>query len=111
MVHARGATVTAHSSRLPGARAAVAAGVDALEHGFRLDADLARVMATAGDGPGATLAVLESWNSFGATTRLGRCASAEGRAGLAERREATHASVRRVVSLESPSAAFLKFGM
>ena len=65
-----------------------------MEHGFRLDADLARVMATAGDGPGATLAVLESWASFGATTRLGRCTSAEGRAGLAERREATQASVR-----------------
>jgi len=41
-VHARGATVTAHSSLLPGARAAAAAGVDALEHGFRLDADVAR---------------------------------------------------------------------
>jgi hypothetical protein len=50
--HARGATVPAHSSPLPGARAAVAAGVDALEHGFRLDADLARVMAAAGDAPG-----------------------------------------------------------
>ena len=50
--HARGATVPAHSSPLPGARAAVTAGVDALEHGFRLDADLARVMAAAGDAPG-----------------------------------------------------------
>jgi hypothetical protein len=42
----------------------------------------------------ATLAVLESWNSFGATTRLPRLASAEGRAALAERRAAAHASVR-----------------
>ena len=47
-VHARGATVTAHSSLLAGARAAVAAGVDALEHGFQLDADLAGAMATQG---------------------------------------------------------------
>jgi imidazolonepropionase-like amidohydrolase len=93
-VHARGATVTAHSSLLPGARAAVAAGVDALEHGFRLDADLARAMAAQGTALVATLAVMESWNTFGSTTRLPRFASAEGRAALAERREAAHESVR-----------------
>jgi len=84
--HARGATVPAHSAPLPGARAAVTAGVDALEHGFRLDADLARVLAAAGDALVATLTVLESWASVGATTRLGRFASAEGgRAGRAGR--------------------------
>jgi imidazolonepropionase-like amidohydrolase len=93
-VHSRGATVTAHSSLLPGARAAVAAGVDALEHGFRLDADLARAMAAQGTALVSTLAVMESWASFGATTRLPRFASAEGRATLAERREAAHESVR-----------------
>jgi imidazolonepropionase-like amidohydrolase len=87
-VHARGATVTAHSSLLPGARAAVVAGVDALEHGFRLDTEVARAMAAQGTVLVATLAVMESWNTFGATTRLPRFASAEGRAALAERREA-----------------------
>jgi imidazolonepropionase-like amidohydrolase len=93
-VHARGATVTAHSSLLPGAQAAVAAGVDALEHGFRLEADVARAMAAQGTVLVSTLAVMESWASFGATTRLPRFASAEGRAALAERRAAAHESVR-----------------
>ena len=96
-VHARGATVTAHSSLLPGARAAVAAGVDALEHGFQLDADVARAMAAQGTALVATLAVMESWASFAATTQLPRFASAEGRAALAERREAAHESVRLAV--------------
>jgi imidazolonepropionase-like amidohydrolase len=93
-VHARGATVTAHSSLLPGARAAVAAGVDALEHGFRLDTEVARAMAAQGTALVSTLAVMESWATFAATTRLGRFASAEGRAALAERREAARESVR-----------------
>ena len=51
-VHARGARVTAHSLLLPGARAAVAAGVDALEPGFQLDADLAAADGRAGHGAG-----------------------------------------------------------
>jgi imidazolonepropionase-like amidohydrolase len=42
----------------------------------------------------ATLAVLESWNSFGATTRLPRLCLGRRRAALAERRAAAHASVR-----------------
>src|SRR4029078_7760530 len=44
-VHARGALVTAHSGYLAGARAGAGAGVDALEHGFELDADVAAAMA------------------------------------------------------------------
>ena len=109
-VHARGATVTAHSSLLPGARAAVAAGVDALEHGFRLDTDLARAMATQGTALVSTLAVMESWASFGATTRLPRFASAEGRAALAERREAAHESVRLAHAAGVLIAAGTDFG-
>jgi imidazolonepropionase-like amidohydrolase len=109
-VHARGATVTAHSSLLPGARAAVAAGVDALEHGFRLDTDLARAMATQGTALVSTLAVMESWASFGATTRLPRFASAEGRATLAERREAAHESVRLAHAAGVLIAAGTDFG-
>ena len=109
-VHARGATVTAHSSLLPGARAAVAAGVDALEHGFRLDADLARAMAAQGTALVSTLAVMESWASFGATTRLPRFASAEGRAALAERREAAHESVRLAHAAGVLIAAGTDFG-
>jgi imidazolonepropionase-like amidohydrolase len=109
-VHARGATVTAHSSLLPGARAAVAAGVDALEHGFRLDADVARLMAAQGTALVSTLAVMESWASFGATTRLPRFASAEGRVALAERREAAHESVRLAYAAGVLIAAGTDFG-
>ena len=109
-VHARGATVTAHSSLLPGARAAVAAGVDALEHGFRLDADVARAMAAQGTALVATLAVMESWDTFGTTTRLPRFASAEGRSALAERREAAHESVRLASAAGVLIAAGTDFG-
>ena len=109
-VHARGATVTAHSTLLPGARAAVAAGVDVIEHGFRLDADLAQAMAARGTALVATLAVMESWASFGATTRLPRFASAEGRAVLAERREAAHESVRLAYAAGVLIAAGTDFG-
>jgi imidazolonepropionase-like amidohydrolase len=109
-VHARGATVTAHSSMLPGARAAVGAGVDALEHGFRLDADVAQVMAAQGTALVSTLAVMESWASFGATTRLPRFASAEGRVALAERREAARESVRLAYAAGALIAAGTDFG-
>jgi imidazolonepropionase-like amidohydrolase len=109
-VHARGATVTAHSSLLPGARAAVAAGVDALEHGFQLDADLVGAMAAQGTALVATLAVMESWGTFATTTRLPRFASAEGWAVLAERREAAHESVRLADAAGVLIAAGTDFG-
>jgi imidazolonepropionase-like amidohydrolase len=109
-VHARGATVTAHSSLLPGAREAVAAGVDALEHGFRLDTDVAQAMAAQGTALVATLAVMESWASFAATTRLPRFASAEGQVALAERREAAHESVRLAHAAGVLIAAGTDFG-
>jgi imidazolonepropionase-like amidohydrolase len=109
-VHARGATVTAHSSLLPGARAAVAGGVDAIEHGFRLDSDVARAMAAQGTALVATLAVMESWEGFATTTRLPRFASAEGRAALAERRAAAHESVRLAHAAGVLVAAGTDFG-
>jgi imidazolonepropionase-like amidohydrolase len=109
-VHARGATVTAHSSLLPGARAAVAGGVDAIEHGFRLDAEVARAMAAQGTALVSTLAVMESWATFGTTTRLPRFASAEGWATLAERQEAAHESVRLAHAAGVLIAAGTDFG-
>jgi imidazolonepropionase-like amidohydrolase len=109
-VHARGATVTAHSSLLAGARAAVAGGVDAIEHGFRLDADVAGAMAAQGTALVATLAVMESWATFATTTRLPRFASAEGRAALAERRAAAHESVRLAHAAGVLIAAGTDFG-
>ncbi len=92
--HARGARVTAHSGRLDGARKGVAGGVDALEHGFELDADVAAEMARRGTFLVSTLAVFRSWESFGATTRLERFVGAEGRQRIAARRERAEESTR-----------------
>jgi imidazolonepropionase-like amidohydrolase len=109
-VHARGATVTAHSSLLGGAQAAVTGGVDAIEHGFRLDGDVARAMAAQGTALVATLAVMESWETFATTTRLPRFASPDGRAALAERRAAAHESVRLAHAAGVLVAAGTDFG-
>ncbi len=93
-VHGRGARVTAHATNLDGATVAAEAGVDAIEHGFVLDADVARTMAAKGVALVSTLTVLRSWLTFARTTRLERFASAAGRAALAERLERAEASVR-----------------
>lgn len=93
-VHAGGAKVTAHATNLEGAGVAAAAGVDAVEHGFVLDADVARAMAANGVALVSTLTVLRSWLTFARTTRLERFASAAGRAAVAERLERAEASVR-----------------
>ena len=92
-VHARGARVTAHSGYLAGARAGAAAGVDALEHGFELDDDVAATMVRNGVRLVSTLAVMASWRTFATTTELPRFASSEGRARTAARRERALASL------------------
>ena len=77
-VHARGKKVTAHAMRLGPARAAVEGGVDAIEHGFRLDAALCTEMARRGTRLVTTLIVPRSWLLIGQTsggyfaTRAGR---------------------------------------
>jgi imidazolonepropionase-like amidohydrolase len=109
-VHARGATVTAHSGLLPGARVGVEAGVDCLEHGFQLDADVARLMAAGGIALVSTLAVLESWQTFAATTRIPRFTTEEGRGVIAERRERAHESVRLAHAAGVLIAAGTDFG-
>ena len=91
--HARGVRVTAHSGRIDGARKGVAGGVDALEHGFELDDDVAAEMARHGTFLVSTLAVFRSWSSFSATTTIERFTSREGRERMAMRREAAEASV------------------
>ncbi|HEU4511745.1 MAG TPA: amidohydrolase family protein [Nocardioidaceae bacterium] len=108
--HARGAKVTAHSGMLPGARVGAEAGVDSLEHGFQLDADVARLMAASGVALVSTLAVLESWRSFGSTTKLPRFASPEGRSLIAARREWAHESVRLAARAGVLVAAGTDFG-
>jgi imidazolonepropionase-like amidohydrolase len=92
-VHARGATVTAHSGSLAGARAGAQAGVDALEHGFELDGDTARTMAENGVRLVSTLCVLASWQTFARTTGLARFASDGGRATVEARRRRAVESV------------------
>ena len=90
-VHERGATVTAHSGRLTGARAGVDGRVDALEHGFELDADVARDMARQGTRLISTLAVFRSWRGFARTTDIPRFTG--GQAGIRERQERAEASI------------------
>jgi imidazolonepropionase-like amidohydrolase len=108
--HRRGAKVTAHSGMLPGARVGAEAGVDSLEHGFQLDAEVSRLMAENRVAMVSTLAVLESWRSFGATTKLPRFASPEGRSLVAARREWAHESVRLAARAGVLIAAGTDFG-
>ena len=88
----RGKKVTAHSGNLAGARVGVAAGVHSLEHGFELDADLCRDMAAGGTFLVSTLAVMESWLTFGRTTELPRFAQ---RRGSAAHRNAPRSGARK----------------
>ena len=92
--HRRGARVTAHSSHLDGARVGAAAGVDALEHGFELDAEVAARMAAGGTALVSTLCVFASWRGFATTTAIDRFADPERRRAGAEREERARESVR-----------------
>ena len=92
--HRRGAAVTAHATRLTGAAVAANARVDAIEHGFELDADIAATMATGGTFLVSTLAVMESWRTFGSTTAIPRFVTADGRAAIADRRAKAIESVQ-----------------
>ena len=93
-VHARGARVTAHSGRLDGAQKGVAGGVDALEHGFELDEEVATAMARQGTFLVSTLSVFRSWATFGSTTTIDRFTGPEGRERIAARRERAEESAR-----------------
>jgi imidazolonepropionase-like amidohydrolase len=92
--HARGIRVTAHSGRLSGAREGVRGGVDAIEHGFQLDAGIAADMAERGTYLVSTLAVMESWLTFGQTTTLPRFADEDGRRAIFARKEQAVDSLR-----------------
>ena len=92
--HARGARVTAHSSNLDGARVGVAAGVDAIEHGMELDADLARDMAERGTRLISTLCIFRSWRGFATTTAIRRFGEPDSQAAQAAREERARESVR-----------------
>ncbi len=92
--HARGAKVTAHSGNLAGAREGVAAGVDSLEHGMELDAEVVAEMAARGTALVSTLTVFRSWLGFSTTTSIPRFASPEGRKRILDRQARAQESVR-----------------
>jgi imidazolonepropionase-like amidohydrolase len=108
--HRLGAKVTAHATNLVGASAAVAGGVDCVEHGTVLDADVVQLMADQQIFVVPTLAIHDSWTSFGATTTLDRFTGADGRRRIAERREIAYASVRLAREAGVPIAAGTDFG-
>jgi imidazolonepropionase-like amidohydrolase len=92
-VHARGAKVTAHSGQLPGARAAAEAGVDALEHGFALDADVCAALVRNGTAVVSTLTCLRSMVTLSSATGVGPLAEPERRSLLPSRLESARESV------------------
>lgn len=110
VAHARGARVAAHSSRLGGARTAVEGGVNSVEHGFDLDADLAGKMADRGTVLVSTLAVMRSWLTFGATTDMDRFAAPDGRTTIEERLARAEASVRAAYAAGVSIATGSDFG-
>lgn len=93
-VHARGAKVTAHATWLSGARVCAEAGVDSIEHGFELDADVTRLMAERGVALVSTMTVLKSWLTFTTTTALPRFAGPQSRTQILDRLEQARHSVR-----------------
>jgi len=94
LAHGRGVKVTAHSGNLAGAREGVAAGVDAIEHGMELDAEVAGEMAARGIFLVSTLNIFRSWRGFGSTTSIDRFVSPEGRARVAARQARAQESVK-----------------
>ena len=93
-VHARGAKVTAHATRIAGARAGVRGRVDAIEHGSELDAALCREMAEHGTFLVTTIALFRSWQTFARTTDQIAFTGAAGRRVIGDRLERARASAR-----------------
>jgi imidazolonepropionase-like amidohydrolase len=91
-VHARGAKVTAHATRIAGARAGVRGRVDAIEHGSELDAALCREMAERGTFLVTTIALFRSWQTFARTTDQTAFTGATGKRVIQDRLERARAS-------------------
>lgn len=105
-----GITVTAHATVLPGAQAAVRGGVDCIEHGSHLDAEIAAEMAERGTFLVPTLGVLASWETFAATTTIDRFAGHDGRVALSDRRDVAYESLRLAANAGVRIAAGTDFG-
>ena len=110
LAHGRGARVTAHSTHLAGARAAVEGGVDSIEHGAELDAELAALMAHRDVTLVATLSWYRSWGSFATTTRLPRFSSGAGAAQVRAEQARAEESVRLARAAGVRIAAGTDFG-
>jgi imidazolonepropionase-like amidohydrolase len=102
--------VTAHATNLPSVRAAVAGGVNCIEHGTHLDADVAADMASRGTYLVPTLAINASWASFGSTTTLDRFTGDEAADRLAARKERAYESLRLAIEAGITIAAGTDFG-
>ena len=109
-VHARGATVAAHGTGLANCRLAADAAVDTLEHGFTIDSDVARTLASNGVTVVSTLSVLHSWQGFATTTTIERFTGQDGIRRIAERREVAEASIREAHAAGVAIAAGSDFG-
>lgn len=109
-VHARDASVTAHSTTLSGARAGVRGGVDAIEHGYQLDRDLCAEMVNRGTFLVSTLAVMRSWQTFARTTNLSRFTESAGRRFIQDRLARARASIRLARDAGVKIAAGTDFG-
>lgn len=91
--HARGARISAHCSYLDGARVAALANLDAIEHGFELDDDIARTMAAQDVALVSTLSVIASFETFAHTTKLERFTTAESRSRVGNQRASAFAAI------------------
>ena len=109
-VHARGATVAAHGTGLANCRLAAESAVDTLEHGFTIDADVARLLAENRVTVVSTLSVLRSWQGFATTTTVDRFTTGDGVKRTAELRETAEASIRAAHAADVPIAAGSDFG-
>ncbi|MDX1690996.1 MAG: amidohydrolase family protein, partial [Acidimicrobiia bacterium] len=106
----RGATVTAHATQPGGTRAAVFGGVRSIEHGDRIEPDVADEMARRGTFLVTTHSVFSSWLTFGDTTLLDRFVGPDARRRITERLEAARESARIAHRAGVPIATGSDFG-
>lgn len=109
-VHAREGRVTAHVQRIGPARAAVGGRVDAIEHGFRLDAAVARQMARQGTFLVSTLTVPRSFLAIGRAARGTPFSTAAGRSSALGLLRTAESSVRIARGAGVKIAAGTDFG-
>jgi imidazolonepropionase-like amidohydrolase len=110
VVHGRGARVTAHVQRSGPARAAVTGGVDALEHGYELNASVAQEMARRGTFLVSTLTVPRSFLAIGRAAPGTPFTSAAGQRSARAMLETAEASVAAAHGAGVRIAAGTDFG-